>query len=170
MGKVGPAGGWVFYDAGSIESWGRYLEAAPASTEWTYKGWGNYGTEVGGDAQLTGIGDGQAATDAIVLHMEGEEITGTAAQLCDALEHEHEGTTYKDWFLPSKSELKAIWDNIVDDGSGSNSGVGGFASEDYWSSSEYNSGEAWKRSFSNGYQGDAGRKSNPKWVRAARAF
>lgn len=26
--KLGPAGGWVFYDAGSTESWGRYLEAA----------------------------------------------------------------------------------------------------------------------------------------------
>jgi hypothetical protein len=25
--KVGPAGGWVFYDAGSRQSWGRYLEA-----------------------------------------------------------------------------------------------------------------------------------------------
>src|SRR6056297_1960961 len=77
LGKVGPAGGWVFYDAGSIESWGRYLEAAPASTEWGSKGWGDYyGAAIEGNAALTGIGDGQAATTEIVHHMEGKEITG----------------------------------------------------------------------------------------------
>ncbi len=37
--KVGPAGGWVFYDAGSTESWGRYLEAANPDWETTNPAW-----------------------------------------------------------------------------------------------------------------------------------
>jgi hypothetical protein len=165
---VGPAGGWVFYDAGSTQSWGRYLEAAPESTEWD-EDWGDYGTEIGGDAQLTGIGDGKAATDAIVSHMESESITGTPAQLCDNHEPEYDGTIYDDWFLPSKGELNAIWENIVDDGDGNNSGVGGFAEERYWSSSEDNGFYAWNQNFSNGYQGNPN-KSYSYRVRAVRAF
>jgi hypothetical protein len=83
VGDTGPAGGTIFYDdeADGIDdiAGARYLEAAPGSTEWNSIEWGDYGTEIGGDAQLTGIGDGQAATDAVVAHMESESITGTAA-------------------------------------------------------------------------------------------
>jgi hypothetical protein len=167
--KVGPAGGWVFYDAGSTQSWGRYLEAAPESSEWPGEEWGDYGTEIGGDAQLTGIGDGQAATDAIVAHMESKSITGTAAQVCDNHEPEYDGTIYDDWFLPSKDELNTIWENIVDDGDGNNSGAGGFADGYYWSSSEYDTYSAWTQLFSSGFQGDYDKTSYDS-VRAVRAF
>ena len=165
IGDTGPAGGLIFYvDEADTYSW-TYLEVAPVSTEWTYKDWGGYGTEIGGNAALTGIGDGQAATDAIVAHMEGESITGTAAQLCDALSY----GSYADWFLPSQDELNAIWDNLVDDGTGANSGVGGIAEDTYWSSSEDDSRTAWYQDFSNGYQDDGG-KYNDLRVRAVRAF
>ena len=165
IGDTGPAGGLIFYiDEADAFSW-TYLEVAPASTEWTNKDWGDYGTEIGGNAALTGIGDGQAATDAIVAHMEGESITGTAAQLCDALSY----GSYADWFLPSKDELDAIWDNLVAAGTGSNNGVGGVAFDYYWSSSEYSSRYAWFQSFITGYQYDTP-KVNDLRVRAVRAF
>lgn len=165
IGDTGPAGGLIFYvDEADTYSW-TYLEVAPVSTEWTNKDWGDYGTEIGGNAALTGIGDGQAATDAIVAHMEGESITGTAAQLCDAFSY----GSYADWFLPSKDELDAIWDNLVDDGTGSNNGVGGFAGNSYWSSSEDDSSYAWFQFFSNGFQ-YVNNKNNYDRVRAVRAF
>ena len=121
------------------------------------------GYEIGGDAALTGIGDGQAATDAIVAHMDGKGITGTAAQLCDALSH----NGFEDWFLPSKDELNAIWDNIVDDGTGSNSGVGGFANDYYWSSSEGSSTMAGLQNFFDGNPYDVTKDDTPR-VRAVR--
>jgi hypothetical protein len=165
IGDTGPAGGLIFYiDEADAYSW-TYLEVAPASTEWIDKEWGDSGTEIGGNAALTGIGGGQAATDAIVEHMEGESITGTAAQLCAALSY----GGYDDWFLPSIDELNAIWDNLVDDGTGANSGVGGFAEHYYWSSSEFNSFNAWVQPFGNGDQHGSG-KTNPGRVRAVRAF
>ena len=168
IGDTGPAGGLIFYiDTADEHPW-TYLEVAPQSTEWTSKEWGDYGTEIGGDAALTGIGDGQAATDAIVQHLANNTSeTDRAAQLCDGLIH----NSFEDWFLPSKDELNAIWDNIVDDGSGDNSGVGGFANVRYWSSSEdsifilY----AWGLYFDNGIQSSY-LKYSPERVRAVRAF
>ena len=167
IGDTGPAGGLIFYiDTADEHTW-TYLEVAPSSTEWTSKEWGDYRTQIGGDAALTGIGEGQAATTAIVSHMEGKSITDTAAQLCDALSH----NGFEDWFLPSRDELNAIWDNIVDNGSGSNSGVGGFAGEYYWSSSEASSNDAWTQNFNNGNQYHLNcNKYLDERVRAVRAF
>ena len=170
IGDTGPAGGLVFYIDEIDEFDWTFLEVGPQSTEWEDKQWGDDATEIGGDAALTGIGDGQAATTAIVSHMEDESITDTAAQLCDALQHEHDGTTYDDWFLPSKDELNAIWDNIVDDGSGGNSGVGGFTNDSYWSSSEYTTHNAHSQKFFDGIQNNNYKGSNALRLRAVRAF
>jgi len=165
----GPAGGLIFYiDTAEEYTW-TYLEVAPASTEWAGKQWCDNDTVIGAGGGY-GIGDGQTATDAIVQYLADHTgQTGKAAQLCDGLEHDHDGTTYDDWFLPSKDELNAIWDNIVDDGSGSNSGVGGFDTAAYWSSSEYNSVEAWGQIFENGNQVGGVKNTNAR-VRAVRAF
>jgi len=54
--------------------------------------------------------------DAIVQHLaDNTSETDRAVQLCDALSH----NSFEDWFLTSKDVLNAIWDNIVDDDSGS---------------------------------------------------
>jgi hypothetical protein len=152
IGDTGPAGGLIFYiDKADAHPW-TYLEVAPAETEWTTgKEWGDYGTLIGGDAGLIGIGEGHAATAAIVQHLaDNTSEIDRAAQLCDALSH----NGYDDWFLPSKDELNAIWENLVDNGSGSNSGVGGFAYVSYWSSSESSSTYAWYHGFDDGSQGN----------------
>ena len=117
----------------------------------------------------TAIGTGQTNTSAIV----NNQGTGSyAAQLCNDYTNADTGTgVYSDWYLPSKDELNAIWTNLVDDGSGSNSGVGGFAKSYYWSSSEFTSNSAWCQSFYDGSQGNVSKKGyDLERVRAVRAF
>jgi hypothetical protein len=170
----GPAGGLIFYDAGSTQSWGRYLEAAPASTEWPSKQWGKHETLVGGTG--TAIGTGKNNTDLIVTVLNAEPAdSDRAAQLADALSH----NDFEDWFLPSKDELyemcwvlhsrRRVGDETEDNPVYGTNRVGGFASEYYWSSSEGSSTNAWYQYFLFGYQHD-----NLKYaivrVRAVRAF
>ena len=156
VGDTGPAAGIVFYDKGEYTDDWRYLEAAPESTEWVAE-WGDYGTLIGGDAQLTDIGDGQAATDAVVAHMQDKSITGTAAQLCAGLSH----SEYSDWFLPSRDELNQMY---LQRGA-----IGGFASAYYWSSSEVNVEGARGQHFDHGGLPDFYKYLEYR-VRGARAF
>jgi len=155
--------GLIFYvDVANDHAW-TYLEAAPATTEWTSKVWGGYGTEVGAAAQGTAVGTGAANTAAIVAaYGEAEPYEGKtdyAAKLADDLTH----NGYDDWFLPSKDELNLMYTNLYSEG------VGGFASNGYWSSSEHNSIVAWSQSFYYGYQSANGKNGSLR-VRACRAF
>ena len=106
LGDTGPAGGIVFYGKGSYSDGWRYLETAPASTEWRKKEWGGYKIKMGGTE--TDIGSGQSNTTRIVKWLNNHSEAGKAAQLCDALVVENNGVTYSDWFLPSKDELYLI--------------------------------------------------------------
>ena len=155
---IGPAGGYIFYDKGTCSSGWRYLEAAPVATEWTDKEWGSYLTFIGGTEQ--GIGTGQSNTTIIVAWLNSHGETDRAAQLCDALVY----GGYSDWFLPSREELKLMYVNLHSEG------VGGFASDGYWSSSEDNANIAWGQLFVGGYQNTRYGKTNPARVRAVRAF
>jgi len=103
---TGPAGGYIFYDKGSYSDGWRYLEAAPASTEWTGKEWGSYGTFIGGTE--TGIETGQSNTNTIVTWLNSHSETDRAALVCDALVY----GDYSDWFLPSKDELNLMYKNL----------------------------------------------------------
>ena len=65
------------------------------------------------------------------------------------------------WRLPTKSELNLLyknWDKI-----------GGFSNAIYWSSSNYNSYDAWAQGFSSGEQA-LGEKTTSYRVRAVRSF
>lgn len=163
---IGPAGGYIFYDKGYYSSGWRYLEAAPASTEWEWKEWGSCGTFIGGTG--TGIGTGQSNTTTIATWLNNHDETNRAAQLCDALVY----GGYDDWFLPSKDELNKMWINLksgTDENNVTYTPVGFFNDYIFWSSSEYNAYSAWSQGFSNGGR-DSYNEGSTALVRAVRAF
>lgn len=164
IGDAGPAGGIVFYDKGSYSEGWRYLEAAPASTEWDQNPWGGAGTAVGATAQGTGIGQGASNTAAIVMEYGNSEPSANRADYAAKLATDLDHGGYDDWFLPSKDELNEMYVNLQQEG------LGGFAAAPYWSSSEVDADRAWVQSlFGSGFQGDSTKTSEPH-VRAVRAF
>ncbi|MBI9103746.1 MAG: DUF1566 domain-containing protein [Spirochaetales bacterium] len=150
------AGGIVFY----LDDTGGGLVCA-ATDQGTSIEWGGNGWSVGGTS--TAVGTGAANTAAIVTAYGDTEpysgLTNYAAKLCSDLEL----NGYDDWFLPSKDELDLMYDNLK------TQGLGGFASDSYWSSSESSSYYAWYQYFYNGSQFSYAKHLNYR-VRAVRAF
>ena len=99
------------------------------------------------------IGDGGNTTPILASCA----TAGIAARLC----HDYNGGSYTDWYLPSKDELNKLCINRV--------AIGGFASANYWSSSENDAYVAWCQSFNSGGQGNNG-KIDSDYVRAVRHF
>ena len=155
IGDTGPAGGIVFYDKGFTSDGWRYLEAAPAGTEFE-AGWGEYETNVAGTG--TTVGSGRRNTRLIIAALGANE---SAAWLCANLNVNE----YKDWFLPSIDELDLMFINLKQ------KGLGGFEDGFYWSSSQDagNYNHALTRLFSDGKQ-YIGYKDYDNNVRAIRAF
>jgi len=120
--------------------------------------WGCYANLISG-ADGTAIGTGNQNTIDI---MNGCSTVGIAARLCGDLVL----NGYSDWYLPSKDELNKLYLNRV--------AIGGFASNFYWSSTEFNDDDAWGQYFYDGYQYGSGKyygfSSNYNGVRAVRAF
>ena len=104
---------------------------------------------------LTTIGSGSANTDKIIAQ-NGADITYAAG-----LARSYTGGGYSDWFLPSKDELNQMYVQRV--------AIGGFVSNNYWSSSEYLGSLVWYQNFTN-----AGQlyyyKFSTYYVRPVRAF
>ena len=138
VGDIGPGGGVVFYDAGSTQPWGRYMEAAPA-------GW-NGGS---GDpkvmtcdnapvvitaAESESIGSGLANTEAIVA---------VCASGAGVLAATYTGGGKTDWFLPSKAEMDELFKQRET--------VRGFEDGYYWSSSRNSAGSSYRMHFPIGY-------------------
>lgn len=162
---TGPAGGLIFYinPNAATDGW-KYLEAAPASTEWTEKVWGGRGTAVTG-ADGTVIGTGKQNTIDIVSQYGAQEPyeskTDYAAKLCSDLV----SGGYDDWFLPSRGELYLMYTNLIV------YGVGDFERSYYWSSSEDNAYSACSQNSFNEVQNCAGKELvYEKGVRAVRSF
>jgi len=161
VGDFGPAGGIVFYDKGTFSNGWRYLEAAPAETEF-HADWGAYKKNVG--STNTAVGSGKRNTEITVEGLKTLGESGKAAQLCVALNYDG----FSDWFLPSKDELDLMYKNLKQ------KGLGGFSDGRYWSSSRSGSERlAWNQRFRDGNKSDdVGYSLDdfPDWVRAIRAF
>jgi hypothetical protein len=157
VGEKGPAGGWVFYDKGDYADGWRYLETAPNDQISTI--WGTYDFTVSG-ADGTAIGTGKQNTVDIIA---GDFAINKAADECADYSITFEGVTYDDWFLPSKDELNNIAIHLY------NEGIGNFADDVYWSSSEYSNKSACCTSFSAGISMNNSKTDN-HCVRAVREF
>lgn len=154
IGKTGPGGGIIFQVSGD----GKHgLEVArkdqSAGIQW-YNG-----TSKDTMAAKTGLGDGSFNTDRIITTLGKGNY---AALLCA----NYNGGGYGDWYLPSKDELNLIYKNLH------LKGLGGFAGERYWSSSEDSSGNGfvWHQNFSHGNQFADDQFNLESRVRAVRAF
>ncbi len=119
---------------------------------------GSYTTTL---ALADGLGAGKTNTALIIASQGIGNGTAYPARLCNEYTVTVAGVTYADWYLPSKYELNLLYQQKTV--------VGGFANNDYWSSSDSNSYSAWYQSFSNGNK-DTNFKGTTLPVRAVRAF
>ena len=129
------------------------LIAAP-SDQSTGIAWCYNSSYVTTGATGTAIGTGLANTNAIIA---AQGLGAYAASVCRSLTL----GGYTDWYLPSKDELNTLYLNQTV--------IGGFASNDYWSSSECSNLGAWYQYFGSGTQVNS-LKLSPIYVRAVRAF
>jgi hypothetical protein len=132
IGDTGPAGGIIFYDKGEFSDGWRYMEVAPASTEFDAH-WGAYRSEDNyhideAPGTRTMIGSGKRNTRIMIDYFCRwiKDDQYSAAKIVDNFNY----GGYSDWFIPSKDELDLIYKNIV------LLDVGGFSSEGYGTSSQ----------------------------------
>jgi hypothetical protein len=140
VGERGPQGGVIFYDAGSQQWWGRYLEAKVGST---FAGvpWGSTTSLYPADSRQAlqrrsmAIGMGRDNT-----RLMREANSSLATSMFPASE---------DWYLPSKDELDVLYNyrvlNLAQPATIWNS-------LPMWSSSESEAGFAWYQLFQDGTQ------------------
>ena len=149
-------GGIVFYvyDGGQH---GLIAATADQSTSIRWYGGTNTNTRARGD----GIGAGLKNTAIIIANQGSVDGADFAATVCNEYSVTVDGTTYGDWYLPSKHELNLLYlQETV---------VGGFARYAYWSSTEDGFFNAWYQNFSGGLQSSLS-KNLTFYVRAVRAF
>ena len=152
------AGGIIFY----IDSTGQHgLVAAIEDLDGEYE-WGCNGYEVNVADSLE-VGTSYQNTIEIISQgcgTENEDLTaarGTTNFISEG---------YSDWYLPSKNELKEMYDKI---GTTANFNNDGLVIINYWSSSEHSDNSAWSVDFSNGNKNFIPKNDLLK-VRAIRAF
>ena len=123
----------------------------------------NYQTMARGD----GIYAGKMNTSIIIaVHSAKDDFNTHAAMVCA----NYTGGGFGDWYLPSKEELNLLYINraTINNTATANGGTG-FANANYWSSSEYDTFNAWFQAFTDGSQNHFN-KYNFIHARAVRAF
>ena len=149
-------GGKVFY----VYDNGKHGLIAATSDQSTGIRWYG-GSNTNTRARADGVGAGLKNTALIIANQGAVDGNAFAATVCNEYSVTVDGVTYGDWYLPSKNELNLLYLQ--------KSVVGGFASNVYWSSTEYASISAWYQDFGNGDQ-YLDFKVVTFYVRAIRAF
>jgi len=143
-------GGYIFYIDGSGTGG---LIAAPFDQSSAAQ-WGCEGSMF--NITNTALGSGQSNTSQIISNC---TTPGIAAEICNNLSL----NSYSDWFLPSRDELDAMYQNLK------LSNIGGFSDGYYWTSTEVHAWSTWFVYFYDGFV-DWNTKSTQFYVRAVRAF
>lgn len=166
VGDTGPGGGIIFFvDRFNEYADFTYLEVATIGAEvqrtWAPSSPVNYQSTVVSGADSKALGTGYQNTIDIVA--QGHTSTSTsAAKYCDA----RVAGGQSDWYLPSLSELRLIFELFR------NKDIGGFTQTGgtyYWSSSESDATLAYVLGFQDGTEG-GDLKSNSYYVRPMRRF
>jgi hypothetical protein len=145
-------GGIIFY----LDTAGMHGLVCADSDQVSFTDWGCAGNAIPG-ADATVIGTGLQNTIDITGNCNSS--TSYAAYICDSIVL----NGYDDWFLPSKEELKSLYNNLK------LNGIGNFSNAAYWSSTEMNANFAWQVIFTNGVT-QGSNKNNQAAVRAVRVF
>ena len=137
VGMTGPRGGTIFYDAGSQQWWGQFLEAENSST--VAKGiWGDsnsiYGEPGNVAAQRQSMSIGMGRFNTVAMRNAGSPLAigHTSADF--------------DWYIPSKDELNELYDYRA------GQIVPLTAQIPIWTSSESENSFAWYQLFHDGTQ------------------
>ena len=149
IGDTGPAGGKVFF----VTDYSHHGLEAALQDQGINVEWGCTGTAISGAGGYA-VGTGAQNTADILAGCTQDNI---AAKLAD----DYKFNGYSDWFLPSRDELNLLFFQ--------KDVVGGFASANYWSSTQSTSYDAWYQYFSSGSQ-NSNYKDLPGRVRAVREF
>ena len=196
VGDTGPGGGIVFFKSrasfvcndndGLNKNRCSYLEVAPddvfsngvrVAQTWTCWDF------IGGTS--TDIGTGEINTDKILSSC---KKPNSPAQLARSYTTSVNGTSYNDWFLPSRDEIELLCLRFANDPKsvyaaqgwwtkaqiggcrGTYTPTGGFTGGAYWSSSEYAGSYGWHLHFYCGVFDHHLDKYYASWIRAVRAF
>lgn len=137
VGDVGPGGGIVFYDAGSLQWWGRFLEAKTTSVPAN----GIWGTSAGIGTQAQRIATkqlGMGRANSVNMVFDGNSV------------YTRQGNSAfrGGFFLPSKDELDALYNYWKISGDTRLN----FAAAPMWTSTEASATFAWYQLFQDGTQ------------------
>jgi hypothetical protein len=159
VGDTGPGGGVVFYDAGSTQAWGRYLEVAPSTwsgTDASSAGAWCSNTSASVGYTSTSLGDGLLDTTI----MGGGCTTGAGTKAIT-----YSGGSRIDWYLPSSAEMSQLYSSRAT--AGINLAGTGNA---YWTSTETSAANAIALSMTDGSLSATAKSNSSVLVRPIRAF
>lgn len=160
IGDRGPQGGYVFYVAGSEQTWGRYLEAWPASFAVTNT-WGAptsvWRTPLGSGYDLLPLSDKQNLDrrNAMVglgyynTQLMRASGSGVAQDFDNFMVRIQGSSNY--WHIPSKDELDALY-NAIAGHPAFESLRSNWKAVPHWTSSESEESFAWYQLFQDGTQ------------------